>query len=143
MELGTLISLIFFTLLLRKFEMGITLMAFGLLSTVFYCFFIFWIFSNRPQPSNGENSFPLMKESSIADLLAVFATAFSIQNVFVQILRKNPEQKSYKKIIIITFLTGYAIYLFIGVFGGLALLNRKPITAHPRSIMDYFNADTW
>lgn len=71
--------------------MGIALMALGLLSTVFYCFFILWIFITRPQPENG-NKFPLMKGDAIPDLLGMLATAFSTQNVFVQILRKNPHQ---------------------------------------------------
>ena len=63
----------------------------------------------------------------VPDLLGLLATAFSTQNVFVQILRKNPFHSSYKGIVIGAYSIGYLIYLFIGVIGGIIFLNRKPI----------------
>lgn len=126
MEVGTLISLILITLILRKIEMGVTVMALGMLSTLFYCAFLMETFTKVPKTE----TFPLTTSmQAVPDLLGLLATAFSTQNVFVQILKKNPNHGSYKRIVVGAYASGYLVYLFIGVIGGFTFLNKKPI--HP------------
>lgn len=48
----TLVTLIIATIIIRKMHLGVTLMAFGIVSVVFTVFFYFWMFTSRPEGNN-------------------------------------------------------------------------------------------
>lgn len=50
-------------------------------------------------------------------LAASMGQAFSIQTIFIPILRKNRNQGSYQEYTLITFLAGFSIYMYIGYMG--------------------------
>lgn len=61
---------------------------------------------------------------NFVDLAAALAQGFAIQTFFIPILRKNPNQKHYKKLLGLTYIIGALIYTFIGYSG--AYCNFQP-----------------
>lgn len=116
-------------------------MALGIVSVVTTVSFMGWMFYSRPQPQ--DNSFPIITGNSLADLLTLTIGAFSIQNVFVEILREHENKKDRIKIIFIAYAIGAAVFIFIGLMGGYGILDRKPVYQNTKTIMGYFYADRW
>lgn len=52
-----------------------------------------------------------------SNMTAGLSQGFAIQTFFIPVLKKNENRKQYKLFLIITYLIGTAIYLFIG-YGG-------------------------
>jgi amino acid transporter len=75
--------------------------------------------------------------------------AFSCHSFITQNIVKNPNKKSYPKIIIIAFIISLLAYNFyaFGSFGifeyYLGIINRIPFKAHPETIYDYFRVGDW
>jgi hypothetical protein len=72
-------------------------------------------------------------------LAASMGQAFSIQTIFIPILRKNKSQNKYQLYTIITFIAGFCVYMYIAYMGAygnnfnnyLGLVNRIPFTKNP------------
>jgi hypothetical protein len=71
-------------------------------------------------------------------LAASMGQAFSIQTIFIPILRKNKSQNKYQLYTIITFIAGFCVYMYIAYMGAygnfhqyLGLINRTPFTENP------------
>lgn len=69
--------------------------------------------------------------SGVVTLAASMGQAFSIQTIFVPILRRNKEQPNYQSYTMITFIAGFCIYMYIGYMGAfgtkyiiIGILNR-------------------
>lgn len=92
--------------------------------------FLFWLtFTTEPGPKSIPATHP-----DFVDLAAALAQGFAIQTFFIPILKKNPNQKLYKKMLGITYIIGTIIYLFIAYSGAysnpinikIGLVNRTP-----------------
>jgi hypothetical protein len=102
---------------------------------------MFWMFVTKPDTQLKE--FPLVKGDSLADLITLLIGAFSLQNVFVEILREHREPKERITIVWIAYGLGICIYAYIGIVGGYGILNRQPIHDNVKTIMGYFHTDAW
>ena len=51
------------------------------------------------------------------NLAAALAQGFAIQTFFIPVLKKNPDRSKYKILLIITYIFGFLIYLYIGQLG--------------------------
>lgn len=137
----TLISLIAWTFLIKKVNIGIGLMAIGATSFIIGLCFITWMFASRPYPQ--QRNFPSWGCNSITDLITLVIGAFSIQNMFVEVLRSHPFPKHRTAIISIAYALGTIIYMYIGVAGGYGILDRVQIVPNSQTLMGYFYADRW
>lgn len=78
-----------------------------------YVLFLFWLtLTTESGPKNVPTTHP-----DFVDLAAALAQGFAIQTFFIPILKKNPNQKLYKKMLGITYVIGTIIYLFIAYSG--------------------------
>jgi len=75
--------------------------------------FLLWLFfTTEPGPKRIPATHP-----EFVDLAAALAQGFAIQTFFIPILKKNPNQRLYKKLLGITYTVGTIIYTFIGYTG--------------------------
>lgn len=75
------VTLILLTLVLRGHSSGVTLMALGIMSTLFYCFFLVWLAFEKPFAQKA--SFPLWKGDQFLNLANLMGTAFSTQTMLI------------------------------------------------------------
>jgi hypothetical protein len=57
-------------------------------------------------------------------LCDALATAFSLQGVFIPIIKKNCKPDKNPTLLLLAYIFGGAIYTFIGFAGGFGVLNR-------------------
>jgi hypothetical protein len=55
-------------------------------------------------------------------MAAGLGQGFSIQTFFIPILKTNPNQKLYKKLLALTYLIGCIVYAFIGYAGTYSMI---------------------
>jgi hypothetical protein len=53
----------------------------------------------------------------MVSLAASMGQAFSIQTIFIPVLRKNKNQNRYQSYTMITFIAGFCIYMYIAYMG--------------------------
>jgi len=106
--------------LMKKFDFGTTLLAYGILSVIGkknltkgYVIFLIWMFFDT---TPGENKVPIAYPDFV-DLAAALAQGFAIQTFFIPILKKNPNKKLYKRLLGITYVVGIIVYGFISYAG--------------------------
>jgi len=54
-------------------------------------------------------------------LAASMGQAFSIQTIFIPVLRKNKDETKYQNYTLITFVWGFSIYMYIGYMGAFGI----------------------
>lgn len=134
------VTLILITVILRGHHSGVTLMALGILSTVFYCFFLAWLALSKPFA--GKPDFPMIKGEKFLSLANLMGTAFSTQTMLIEILRISPEGNNLRTVIY-TFSISTIIYIYVGWVGGIGLIDIKCLYADPETINQYFHSDGW
>jgi hypothetical protein len=72
-----------------------------------------------------------MANRDVGPLAGCVALAITIQTIFVQLLKKNPDVNSHQKLIFSAYLFGTLYYLFIGIIGGYGLASRDPFVKNP------------
>lgn len=122
---------------MKYYEFGVSLLAYGIVSCVGYCVFLVWMLASAPL---GENSMPVFG-GGVVTLAASMGQAFSIQTIFIPILRKSKNIHSYQSYTLGTFIAGFSIYMYIGYMGSFGkkllisgILNREPATPSPQTI---------
>lgn len=105
--------------LIRKFNLGVNLLGYGILSVVGYLIFLIWLVSTRPP---GPDTFPVASWD-FAELCDALATAFSLQGIFIPIIKKsrNPEKNNFA--LALAYVLGGAIYCFIGYSGAFGIIH--------------------
>ena len=98
---------------MKYFDFGASLLAYGIISVVGYCIFLVWMFFSAPE---GNNVMPKVGEGAIG-MAASMGQAFSIQTFFIPILRKNRNQSSYQMYTFLAYSFGIAIYIYIAFSG--------------------------
>ena len=66
------------------------------------------------------NSSEILIEKADPDFIelgAALAQGFAIQTFFIPILKQNPNRRLYKKLLLITYVIGIAVYSYIGYSG--------------------------
>jgi hypothetical protein len=104
---------------MKKYHFGASLLAYGIISTIGYCFFILYMWFYAP---TGPTTFVAVNKH-FPQLAAALGQGFSIQVFFIPILKKNPNRFIYKRLLKITYLIGGLVYGFIGFGGALSITN--------------------
>lgn len=99
--------------LMRKFNMAVSLMGYGILSIVGYMIFVAWLLASAP---TGDHVYPV-GTWKFADLCDTLATAFSLQGVFIPILRKNRLPDQNNLLLLMAYVLGGLVYAYIGFAG--------------------------
>lgn len=133
---AVLIVLIF---IMRKYHLGVSLLGYGIVSIVGYLLFLIWALASAP---SGTNHYPIAT-GKVGTLLDTLATAFSLQGVFVPILRNNLKQTQNGVLLVITYALGCFVYGFIGFAGSFGILNRPPAIKDPQTVEDFFPIGDW
>jgi hypothetical protein len=73
--------------ILKYFEFGASILAYGIISIIGYVIFLLWVIITSPGGSNKWSPFG----TGEVDLAAAMGGAFSIQTFFIPVLKKNPK----------------------------------------------------
>jgi hypothetical protein len=110
-------------LLMRKLDMAVSLLGYGLISILGYMIFVFWLIASAP---SGPNKYPIATWE-FADLYNALATAFSLQGIFIPILRKNKIPSQNGSLVLLSFLLGGIIYTYIGFAGSFGTIKLNQV----------------
>lgn len=135
----TVISLIAMSIAFHRCELGISLMAYGIVSIIVYLLFVVWMFGSRPMPLR---DMPIVTPN-FSHMAATLSLAISIQTIFYPILRKNKDPNKIQLLLIMAFVIGLSIYAFIIVAGSYGIIDRTPVAYPAETVMEYFHADRW
>lgn len=102
---------------MKKFHFGASLLAYGIISTIGYCFFILYMWINAP---TGPKQL-ITVDKHFPQLAAALGQGFSIQAFFIPILKKNQNRYLYKRLLKVTYIIGGLAYTFIGYGGALSI----------------------
>ncbi len=83
--IGNAALLFIFVFILKYFEFGASILAYGIISVIGYLMFLAWVLASAP---TGDTK-PVLFGSGTVDMAAAMGQAFSIQTIFIPILRKN------------------------------------------------------
>lgn len=101
----------FMTLVLKKYQIGEKLLAYGIVSVIGYAIFLIW--AQATSPSGESKVQPFGKNYS--NFSAVLLGALSIHDFLVQVMIHNPNRKVFSKLIMWTYLIGGLTYMFMGL----------------------------
>ena len=113
------VAVLIFIGLLKYFKFGTKMLGYGFVSIASYLVFLIYVLASAPK---GSNEIPVWTWN-FNQILNALATAFSIQSVFVPIIKKCEEMSKYNMIILLSFLIGGSVYTFIayaGAFGNIS-----------------------
>jgi len=99
---------------LKYFEFGASIMAYGIISIIGYVIFLIWVIVTSPE---GSNHWPAFGNGEI-NLAAAMGGAFSIQTFFIPVLKKNSNPEKYTFFTLLAYIVGSAVYLYITFIGG-------------------------
>jgi hypothetical protein len=108
--MGVLFTLVF---VLKYFEFGASIMAYGIISIVGYVIFLMWVIASSPE---GERKWGAFGTGEV-DLAAAMGGAYSIQTFFIPVLKKNPHQQKYVFFTFLANLIGMLAYTYIAFMG--------------------------
>lgn len=106
-----------FIFILKKFKFGTKLLGYGIISIFSYLLFLIWVLASAPK---GPQSIPVWTWN-FSEIFNALSTAFSIQGVFIPIMRKCEQTKSFPLIILLSFIFGGSVYVFIGFTGAFGI----------------------
>lgn len=102
--------------LLKYFKFGTKMLGYGFVSILSYLVFLIYVLASAPK---GNHTLPLWT-LNFNQILNALSTAFSIQSVFIPIIKKSSDRSKYNLIILLSFVLGGSVYTFIafaGAFG--------------------------
>ena len=101
----------FMTLVLKKYQIGEKLLAYGIVSIIGYVIFLIWAQITSPSGDNKVEPFG----KNYSNFSAVLLGALSIHDFLVQVMIHNPNRKAFPKLIFWTYLLGGSAYMFMGL----------------------------
>lgn len=93
------------------------MLAYGLVSIVAYLIFLIWVIVTAP---TGSNSLPLFGKNAVS-MASAMGQAYTIQAIFIPILRELPDTKNYAKYTLYTYIIGTVIYIYIAYMGAFGM----------------------
>lgn len=121
--------LIVLVFVMKYYEFGVSLLAYGIISTVGYCIFLIWMLASSP---SGSEIMPKFGSGGI-NLAASMGQAFAVQTFFIPVLRKNNSQSSYQIYTLIAYICGFSVYMYIaytGSFGNFLFIKASFTVFH-------------
>lgn len=106
--------------LMGRCKMAVNLLGYGILSIAAYVVFIGWLLWSAP--ASGNKQYPLATWN-FAELCDTLATAFSLQGIFIPILRKNENVASNGLMLLLAYLLGGLVYGYIGLAGSYGMIS--------------------
>lgn len=119
------IVLFILVFIMKYFDFGASLLAYGIVSIIGYCIFLIWLLGTAPA---GDNLMPQIGSGSI-EMAASMGTAFSIQTFFIPILRKNKSQESYQFYTMLAYLIGGSVYMYIAYSGSFGKVDNIQVSS--------------
>lgn len=129
LPLGIFFILFLLTIMLKKYDLGEKVLAYGIVSILSYIIFLTWAQDSTP---SGPVQVPMFGQR-YSNYGAILMGAFAIHDFVVQVMIHNPDRRSYTKIMVVVYLIGCATYIYIGL-GSFAVINRVPIRSNPQVI---------
>lgn len=111
LALGVFVMVFFITLVLKKYQIGEKLLAYGIVSVIGYVVFLIWAQVTSP---SGDNKVPPFGKN-YSNFSAILLGALSIHDFLVQVMIHNPNRKTFPKLILWTYLLGGSAYMFMGL----------------------------
>lgn len=111
LPLGVFVIVFFITLVLKKYQIGEKLLAYGIVSVIGYVVFLIWAQITSP---SGDNKVPPFGKN-YSNFSAILLGALSIHDFLVQVMIHNPNRKAFPKLILWTYLLGGSAYMFMGL----------------------------
>lgn len=111
------IGLFFLVGFMKKFNMGVNLLGYGIMSIIGYLVFLVWLLASSPK---GDQEFKVASWD-FAELCDALATAFSLQGVFIPIIRKNSHPEKNNLLLGLSYVLGMVVYSFIGYAGAFGM----------------------
>lgn len=71
-------------------------------------------------------------------MAAALAEGFALQSFFIPILKQNPNKDKHGKLLLISYIIGTIVYIYVSYFGTFSILNRKLWANPAKTIEDYF-----
>lgn len=136
--------LIILVFVLKYFEFGASLMAYGIISIVTYVLFLVW--STITYDQGFDESHYVAKGTGAIDLAAAMGQAFSIQSFFIPVIKKAPNPQKYTLYTLIAYIVGCSAYYYIAFAGSVSIWHRHFFgegSDHQDTIEDYFRPGKW
>ena len=131
------LAVLLFVIWLGKNEGEVTFFSIGMISIFGFCIFLIWSLASAPQ---GERTVEATDPLFI-DLAAALAEGFALQTFFIPILKKNKNRHKHGKLLLITYILGTIIHIYVSYMGAYSIVNRIPRIENPNTIEDYFDID--
>jgi uncharacterized membrane protein len=148
-SLANAAALFVLVFVLKYFDFGASLMAYGIISIVTYLLFLIWVIATSDQGYNDVeyNAFG----PGAATLAASMGQAFSIQSFFIPVLKMNKSPRNYVFYTMLAYIIGglayyYIAYMLLRYFGSNSgILHRKYLgeSSSQQTIEGYFGTGAW
>lgn len=109
---GVLFALVF---VLKYFDFGASVMAYGIISIITYVIFLVWVSITADQ-GNDSVDYPAFGTGAIG-MAAAMGQAYSIQSFFIPVLKKNPNPSRYVFYTMLAYIIGGSAYFYIAYAG--------------------------
>jgi hypothetical protein len=131
-SLANAAALFVLVFVLKYFDFGASLMAYGIISIVTYLLFLIWVIATSDQGYNDVeyNAFG----PGAATLAASMGQAFSIQSFFIPVLKMNKSPRNYVFYTMLAYIIGGLAYYYIAYMGSFGILE---------AIQAFCIASTW
>lgn len=104
---------------LKYFEFGASVMAYGIISIITYLIFLIWVVSTAQQ-GNDKVDYKAFGSGAVS-MAAAMGQAFSIQSFFIPVLKKNPNPSKYVFYTAVAYLAGGFAYFYIAYMGSFGI----------------------
>lgn len=118
-SLANAAALFVLVFVLKYFDFGASLMAYGIISIVTYLLFLIWVIATSDQGYN-EVEYEAFG-SGAATLAASMGQAFSIQSFFIPVLKMNKSPRNYVFYTMLAYIIGGLAYYYIAYMGSFGI----------------------
>ena len=110
---------------------------YGIIPIFFYVFFLFYQGIQNIVVGNAIVQNLKFLSSDIANLAGIFSLAFFVHNNLITIVKTNQNPEKNGRDVVLGFVLTGCVYLFIGLFGAIAIAGLN-IETTPQLVLDYF-----
>lgn len=115
---------------------------YGIIGIFIYVVFLFYKAIENIMAGNVVSQNIKYVSSDISTLAGIFSLAFFCHNNLITIVKTNQYPDKNSRDIKISFILTSGLYLFIGMFGAVAIAG-IPISYRPELVLDYFGSNIW
>lgn len=113
---AVLFALVF---ILKYFDFGASVMAYGIISIITYVIFLIWVSITADQ-GNDAVEYAAFGTGAVG-MAAAMGQAYSIQSFFIPVLKKNPNPSRYVFYTMLAYIIGGSVYFYIAYAGSFGI----------------------